>query len=94
MNEECFNVGEDINVNVPALTTFSNPSIENNEISNENSNRVRVHGSAGKIFIGGISWQTTAAVLKEHFGQYGSIVDVVIMLDKGSGRPRYVYNCL
>lgn len=42
----------------------------------------------GKLFIGGISWETTEDKLKEHFGQYGGVSQAVIMRDKATGRPR------
>ncbi|KAM0941916.1 putative RNA recognition motif domain, nucleotide-binding alpha-beta plait domain superfamily [Dioscorea sansibarensis] len=42
----------------------------------------------GKLFIGGISWETTEEKLKEHFGNYGEVLEAVIMRDKTTGRPR------
>lgn len=42
----------------------------------------------GKLFIGGISWETTEEKLKEYFGKYGDVSQTVIMRDKVSGRPR------
>ncbi|KAG6531648.1 heterogeneous nuclear ribonucleoprotein 1-like [Zingiber officinale] len=42
----------------------------------------------GKVFIGGISWDTSEEKLKEHFGDYGEVLDAVIMRDKITGRPR------
>ncbi|KAJ6810038.1 heterogeneous nuclear ribonucleoprotein 1-like [Iris pallida] len=42
----------------------------------------------GKLFIGGISWETTEERLKEYFGKYGSVAQVVIMRDKVTGKPR------
>lgn len=42
----------------------------------------------GKLFIGGISWETTEEKLKEHFGKYGEVSQTVIMRDKSTGRPR------
>lgn len=42
----------------------------------------------GKLFIGGISWETTEDKLKDHFGNYGEVLDAVIMRDKVTGRPR------
>ena len=32
-----------------------------------------------KIFIGGLNYNTTEDTLKEHFSQYGELVDVVVM---------------
>ncbi|XP_072976612.1 heterogeneous nuclear ribonucleoprotein 1-like [Typha angustifolia] len=42
----------------------------------------------GKLFIGGISWDTNEEKLKEYFGNYGEVSQVVIMRDKATGRPR------
>ncbi|KAG6515980.1 heterogeneous nuclear ribonucleoprotein 1-like [Zingiber officinale] len=42
----------------------------------------------GKLFVGGISWETSEEKLKEHFSDYGEVLDAVIMRDKASGRPR------
>ncbi|KAI3791054.1 hypothetical protein L2E82_04616 [Cichorium intybus] len=42
----------------------------------------------GKLFIGGISWETSEEKLKEYFGNYGEILQTVVMRDKISGRPR------
>ena len=42
----------------------------------------------GKLFIGGISWETSEEKLKDYFGNYGDISQTVIMRDKISGRPR------
>ena len=42
----------------------------------------------GKLFIGGISWETTEDKLKDYFGQFGDVIQAVIMRDKLTGRPR------
>ena len=42
----------------------------------------------GKLFVGGIPWDTTEEKLKEYFGQYGDVTQAVIMRDKTTGRPR------
>lgn len=42
----------------------------------------------GKIFIGGISWETTEEQIKEYFTAFGDVVEVVIMKDKITGRAR------
>lgn len=43
---------------------------------------------AGKIFIGGLSWQTTEQTLRAHFERYGELTDVALMFDKRSNKPR------
>ena len=52
------------------------------------------HASAGsnidaaKIFVGGLSWQTTEETLRYHFEQYGEVVSVEVMRDRNTGDPR------
>ncbi|CAH9060531.1 unnamed protein product [Cuscuta europaea] len=42
----------------------------------------------GKLFIGGISWDTTEEHLKEYFSAYGEVLEAVIMKDRTTGRAR------
>lgn len=42
----------------------------------------------GKLFIGGISWDTNEDRLKEYFSSYGEVVEAVIMKDRNTGRAR------
>ncbi|CAN1144954.1 Heterogeneous nuclear ribonucleoprotein 1 [Linum perenne] len=42
----------------------------------------------GKLFVGGISWETSEDKLKDHFGQYGDVLQTAVMRDKTTGRPR------
>ncbi|EYU18292.1 hypothetical protein MIMGU_mgv1a0092212mg, partial [Erythranthe guttata] len=42
----------------------------------------------GKLFIGGISWETNEERLKEHFHGYGDVLQAVVMRDKITGKPR------
>lgn len=42
----------------------------------------------GKVFVGGVSWQTTEDGLRYYFGKYGEISDVLLMKDKNTGAPR------
>ncbi|XP_059299585.1 heterogeneous nuclear ribonucleoprotein 1-like [Lycium ferocissimum] len=44
--------------------------------------------STGKLFVGGIAWETTEESFRKHFSQFGEITDSVIMMDRISGRPR------
>ncbi|XP_064475070.1 heterogeneous nuclear ribonucleoprotein 27C-like isoform X2 [Ornithodoros turicata] len=42
----------------------------------------------GKIFVGGLSWETTEDGLREYFSQFGDVVDCVVMCSKETGRSR------
>ncbi|XP_022885117.1 heterogeneous nuclear ribonucleoprotein 1-like [Olea europaea var. sylvestris] len=43
---------------------------------------------AGKLFVGGIAWETSEESFSSYFSKYGEITDSVIMMDRISGRPR------
>jgi RNA-binding protein Musashi len=47
-----------------------------------------MEGDAGKLFIGGISWDTNEDCLREYFDKYGEVVEAVIMRDRATGRAR------
>ncbi|CAM8985981.1 unnamed protein product [Rhodiola kirilowii] len=42
----------------------------------------------GKLFIGGISWETNEERLREYFQRFGEVVETVIMKDRNTGRAR------
>lgn len=42
----------------------------------------------GKLFIGGVSWETSEEKLKDYFENYGEVVLTSVMRDKLTGRPR------
>ncbi|KAI0516431.1 hypothetical protein KFK09_009106 [Dendrobium nobile] len=42
----------------------------------------------GKVFIGGISWDTNEDCLREYFEKFGEVVEAVIMKDRKTGRAR------
>ncbi|KAJ0751366.1 putative RNA recognition motif domain, nucleotide-binding alpha-beta plait domain superfamily [Helianthus annuus] len=48
----------------------------------------KVEPEHGKLFIGGISWDTDEDRLKEYFGSYGEVIEAVIMRDRLTGRAR------
>lgn len=46
-------------------------------------------GAAGrKMFVGGLSWQTGPDGLRDHFGQFGQVTEVMIMNDPATRRSR------
>eukprot|EP00095_Tigriopus_kingsejongensis_P009782 maker-scaffold808_size94304-snap-gene-0.22 protein:Tk09782 transcript:maker-scaffold808_size94304-snap-gene-0.22-mRNA-1 annotation:"rna-binding protein musashi homolog rbp6 isoform x1" len=49
---------------------------------------VRTSSVMVKMFIGGLSWQTTPEGLKEYFGKFGDISEVMVMKDPSTRRSR------
>jgi RNA recognition motif-containing protein len=41
-----------------------------------------------KLFVGGLSWETTADDLRTAFAKFGAISDVAVVLDRATGRSR------
>jgi RNA recognition motif-containing protein len=56
-------------------------NVENEEAQAEES-------FEGKMFVGGLSWETTADSLKYYFQKFGDLIDVALMSDKRTGQPR------
>ncbi|XP_027342189.1 heterogeneous nuclear ribonucleoprotein 1 [Abrus precatorius] len=48
----------------------------------------RRESSLGKLFVGGISWETSEESFFKYFNKYGEVIDSVIMMNRHSGRPR------
>lgn len=42
----------------------------------------------GKLFIGGISWDTDEGRLRDYFSHFGEVLEAVIMKDRATGRAR------
>jgi len=59
----------------------------NNHHRNNPSNKSQ-NNDQSKIFVGGLSWQTTEESLQFHFEQYGSVEKVDLMRDRNTGDPR------
>ncbi|XP_064087807.1 RNA-binding protein Musashi homolog Rbp6-like isoform X2 [Macrobrachium nipponense] len=61
-----------------AAATVENPVGSPGEVPND----------PGKMFIGGLSWQTTAEGLREYFSKFGDINEVMVMKDPTTRRSR------
>ena len=44
--------------------------------------------SNSKLYVGNLSFKTTEEELRAAFGQFGSVTDVYVAMDKMTGRPR------
>ncbi|KAJ5897814.1 RNA-binding domain-containing protein [Penicillium tannophilum] len=43
---------------------------------------------SAKVYVGNLSWSTTDDSLHQAFGNYGQIVDAIVMRDRETGRSR------
>jgi len=53
-----------------------------------NDNTTEVPNDPGKMFIGGLSWQTSAEGLREYFSKFGDVTEVMVMKDPTTRRSR------
>eukprot|EP00889_Picochlorum_renovo_P008260 jgi/Picre1/35290/NNA_002752.t1 len=68
------------------MGTDSSGDVGSKPSSAGDSGVVRDVGS--KIFIGGLSWEMTEDMLKEYFEKFGEIIEVVVMRDRVTHKPR------
>uniref|UniRef100_A0A383VZF2 RRM domain-containing protein n=1 Tax=Tetradesmus obliquus TaxID=3088 RepID=A0A383VZF2_TETOB len=45
-------------------------------------------GLSNKLFLGGLSWQTTEDTIRAHFSPYGEVTEVIVMRDRLTNKPR------
>jgi len=43
---------------------------------------------SGKLFLGGVSWETSEDTLRRYFEKFGKLIDCAVMKDKQTGKPR------
>jgi len=75
---------------VPQQRNNNNNHHNNNNNNNDRNlhNNKSQNNDQSKIFVGGLSWQTTEESLQFHFEQYGPIEKVDLMRDRNTGDPR------
>jgi len=63
------------------------PPYQNKNTQNNYHNK-SYNNDQSKIFVGGLSWQTTEESLQFHFEQFGPVASVDVMRDRNTGDPR------
>ncbi|XP_070203767.1 RNA-binding protein Musashi homolog Rbp6-like [Littorina saxatilis] len=53
-----------------------------------NNNTEEIPNDPGKMFIGGLSWQTSPETLRSYFEKYGEIKETMVMKDPATKRSR------
>jgi len=43
---------------------------------------------SSKVYVGNLSWNTTDETLRDAFGQFGQVLDSIVMRDRETGRSR------
>ena len=66
-----------------------NPSGAGGNGSGRSSPSSNSDSSPGKLFVGGLSWQTTPEKLREYFCQFGQVSDVLVMKDPVTQVQKY-----
>ncbi|KAK1916298.1 hypothetical protein P3342_004116 [Pyrenophora teres f. teres] len=74
MDQSNFNAGAD-------------QSYENAPMEDDNYGPINVKED-GKMFIGGLNWETTEESLKNYFSQFGEVSECTVMRDSATGRSR------
>merc|ERR1719464_1542716 len=71
---------------------LTSPTSGTNELGSQGESSGRSTPSSdsapGKLFVGGLSWQTSQDKLREYFGQFGNVTDVLVMKDPVTQRSR------
>lgn len=92
--QTCELVTENEQSNVVSLGDEQNGQDDGHQDDNDDENDddeedIDCDGAAGrKMFVGGLSWQTGPDGLRDHFGQFGQVTEVMIMNDPATRRSR------
>ncbi|KAK9879174.1 hypothetical protein WA026_004024 [Henosepilachna vigintioctopunctata] len=94
-NQDCtMENGEDFSQDVSADQSFQQDQVNGQNGSGDAP--LADSGSADapgrdddrKLFVGGLSWETSDKELRDHFGQYGEIESINVKTDPNTGRSR------
>ncbi|KAL5113676.1 hypothetical protein ACEQ8H_008429 [Pleosporales sp. CAS-2024a] len=79
--------GEDSHMDQSAYNARGEQSYDNAPPEDDNYGPINVKED-GKMFIGGLNWETTEDSLKDYFSQFGEVSECTVMRDSATGRSR------
>lgn len=74
--------------NAAPVEEANDPSEETQPASEDQQPPAAPVNAGGKLFVGGVSWETTEESLRAHFEKYGTLSDAALMKDKFTQQPR------
>ncbi|XP_046805672.1 RNA-binding protein squid isoform X3 [Lucilia cuprina] len=84
-NQDCEMNGEDFSQDVSANEKENGGTAGN---TNGNANDTNARDDDRKLFVGGLSWETSEKELREHFSKFGEIESINVKTDPQTGRSR------
>lgn len=70
-----------VNLMFSLFSTEASPSSGRSTPAPTPTNTGTTSPSPSKLFVGGLSWQTSSEKLREYFAMFGPVTDVLIMKD-------------
>ncbi|KAH3920348.1 hypothetical protein HBI56_068910 [Parastagonospora nodorum] len=79
--------GQDAHMDNSGYNAGGDQSFDNAPMADNNYGPINVKED-GKMFIGGLNWETTEESLKDYFSQFGEVSECTVMRDSATGRSR------